>query len=84
MINKSLLLDEYIENVCYCVAVICLYQPFFDGNTRVCLILQKLLLEAKGIKIKSLENESLNNKLIPIFYSEEDSVPETTLIKVKK
>ena len=35
-------LIECIENV---LALIYLYQPFYDGNRRSCLILQKILYE---------------------------------------
>lgn len=50
-------IDEYIAAVGKCTSLIHTYQPFYDGNTRTCLLLQKISFQ----KIKL--NFNINNKV---------------------
>ena len=80
MYTKAFSIDAYILQVCRCIAIIWLYQPFVDGNTRTCLLLQDFFLRQKGL---ALRNESQDD-LIALLYDEQDSVePTAEIIKNK-
>lgn len=60
-----------------------MYQPFSDGNTRTCLVLQKLLLSQKNLHIDLDEGCVSGHDLIGIMYDEYD-VPKSAIEKVKR
>ena len=63
---------ECIENM---LGLIYLYQPFYDGNRRSCLILQKILYQLLGIQLYiPLNRKNSNSSLIELFYYESDTI----------
>lgn len=76
-------LIECIENV---LALIYLYQPFYDGNRRCCLILQKILYQLLGIQLYiPLDEKIINYSLVELFYYETDAIqPEIINRKLKR
>lgn len=59
-----------------------MYQPFYDGNTRCCLLLQWLLLKQRKLEIHFDRNTSFID-FIGTVYSENDEIP-FFIDKVKK
>lgn len=82
--KENIDLDDYIKWVCQSVTVIHMYQPFFDGNTRTCLILQKLVFAMKGITLHLPEKVEIGRQLIGILYHEDEEIGESTFQFVKK
>ena len=70
--------DEFILNALRLIAIIFLYQPFYDGNSRVCLTLLKLLLESIGLGLYLEDDEkNLNRHILSTFYTPTDEVSLT-------
>ena len=76
-------LIECIENM---LGLIYLYQPFYDGNRRSCLILQKILYHLLGIQLYiPLDEKIINYSLVELFYYETDTIqPEAINKKLKR
>ena len=67
--------DEFILNALRLIAIIFLYQSFYDGNSRVCLTLLKLLLESIGLGLYLEDDEkNLNRHILSTFYTPDDDV----------
>lgn len=84
-INKDVDINKYIEIVCRCTSIIYTFQPFYDGNTRTMLALQKILLNKKRLnfKINNWEIEKKSSPISTMFFNE-SIVSDKQLNKIKK
>ena len=83
--NKEISTTEYIKKVSLCIAIIYMYQPFYDGNSRTCLILQNILLKRKGMTLElSPKEEQMDKRLLAIIYHEQDNQITSTVERVKQ
>lgn len=83
-LKNDLSLEMILKIINKCIAIFYMYQLFYDGNRRTCLVLQKLLLEMVNLKVKKRESdESLNSVSIPLFYDETDDIPKKVLNDTK-
>lgn len=75
--HDNINLDEFVEEIIRCAAIIFLYQPFYDGNYRTVLGLIQFLLERYGYEvcIDNLYNDYFNGvRIIPTIYDREDKI----------
>ncbi len=73
---KGILIEE-IDKLLKLIAVIRLYQPFYDGNRRTCFLLLKYYFDSNNIKFILKLDENYDDfiyNLIPIIYSESDEI----------
>jgi fido (protein-threonine AMPylation protein) len=74
---SKLSIHEIAENLCRAISIIWLYQPFFDGNSRVLATFLKLFLLSRGIDFKYTideHNEHDYKKIISVLYSPDDNL----------
>lgn len=77
--------EEYISECLRLVSIIYLYQPFYDGNSRLCLCLFKMLIEYRGYGLHIDENEeTINRDTLMLFYTPEEKIPESVLKRIDK
>lgn len=73
---RGILSDE-IDELLKVVAIIRLYQPFYDGNRRTCFLLLKYFFDNNNLTFLSKLDENFDDfiyELIPIIYSENESI----------
>lgn len=83
LISKTKNVDEYLNYVVNLVGLIYMYQPFYYGNSRTCLVLQQLLLHQKGMELR-LPDDKIDKSIIAVFYSEDDKASDSTIQIVKQ
>ncbi len=83
-LDESFTQEEFMLVLIRCISIIYLYQPFMDGNHRVCLLLAKILMELKGFKMRKIEESYFDIEIIPILYSKDDEISENMMIPIKK
>ena len=82
--NQNPFSEETLEKLIYLMGIICLYQPFYDGNYRTVFLYLKFCLIRKNIifNYNFSDNPNEYKDFIPLFYSTEDCVKESTKQKL--